>query len=185
MEQEPRPITLAGVIAAYEVELRRFVLGRIGNQVEADDLLQELWYQLTRTLAQQPLTEVRAWLYRVARNLLIDRYRKPSPLWLEELLHPEEGSTMDQALWLASDDSPEAAYWQDQVWEALTVALDHLPLKQREVFVRNELEGTTLREIAEQQGEPLKTIISRKGYAVRRLREELRDFFEDLEDEVD
>ncbi len=175
---------LHALIEAQREPLSRFVRARVSRPEEAEDLLQEVWYQLSRTWLTQPLDDARAWLYRVARNQLIDHYRKRSALWLEEYLTQWDEDGAYALDWLQADATdPELALWQSQFWEAFYQALDSLPEAQREVFLRHELEGLTLREIAEQSGTPLKTIISRKGYAVRRLRILLEDFWEEMTEE--
>jgi len=161
-------------IQQYEAELAAFIRSRVGRNEDADDLLQEVWYQLSKALQQTAIKNVRAWVYRVARNKIIDLYRKQSPEGLEDLFfdEEEEESYAMESL-MISDESPEVTYVQDQFWEALYEALDGLPEKQRQVFIQNELEGMTMREIAENEGVGLKTIISRKTYAIRVLRQQL------------
>jgi RNA polymerase sigma factor (sigma-70 family) len=168
----------------YGEELSRFLHARVSPSAEADELWQELWYRWARTAQQQPLQDERAWLYRVARHLVIDHYRRRAPLWLEEWLLDDEEDTadLDRSPLQVTDASPEELFWQAQFWEALYEGLETLPGKQREVFVQHEFDGLTLREIAEARGDPLKTIISRKGYAMRRLRDHLQAFFDDLAD---
>jgi RNA polymerase sigma factor (sigma-70 family) len=174
----------ATAVDRYTDELTRFLRSRLSDPMAVEDLLQELWYRWTRTVQQQSLQDERAWLYRVARHLIIDHYRRSAPLWLEEWLLDDEDESpeLDRSPILAADASPEELLWQAQFWEALYEGLEALPPKQREVFVQNEFDGLTLREIAEAQHAPLKTIISRKGYAMRRLREHLQAFFDDLEE---
>lgn len=165
-------------MVAYGEELLGFIQGRMGYGEEAEDLLQEAWYRMGKALEQEVIAQPRAWLYRVVRNLIIDHYRRvaadPILPWPEE--DPEEPafSPADE------DPGPDQVFWAKEFWEAFYEALEALPTAQREVFVQNEFEGLTLREIAEQSGTSLKTIISRKGYAVRRLRGELGDWFADL-----
>ncbi|RMG65778.1 MAG: RNA polymerase sigma factor [Bacteroidetes bacterium] len=178
-EPDPRSI-----LKTYQGPLRRFVQQRVASIAEAEDILQEVWYQYARL--SQPITNLKAWLFRVARNQIIDSYRKKSPDWLEDYLWEGEEGISD---FLISPGGPEEDYLRAQFWEGLYEALDALPDAQREVFLQHELEGLTLREIAEQQGAPLKTIISRKGYAVRQLRVALADVFaewvDDFPEEVD
>ena len=158
-------------MVAYGEELLGFIRGRVGHGEEAEDLLQEAWYRMGKALERDRIAQPRAWLYRVVRNLIIDHYRRvaadPTLPWPEE--DPEEPafSPADE------DPGPDQVFWAKEFWEAFYEALEALPTAQREVFVQNEFEGLTLREIAEQSGTNLKTIISRKGYAVRRLRGEL------------
>ena len=111
-----------------------------------------------------------AWLYRSARNRVIDTYRKIQPLNLNEI---EAESFQD-------DESPEDEVYREEFFDQLEAALNELPGKQRVVFMRNEIEGVTLREIAEEENENLKTIISRKRYAVTRLRAALGDYYEEF-----
>ena len=153
--------------AAYATELREFVRTRVPAR-ELDDLLQEIWASLATTLETQQIDQPRAWLYRVARNRITDLYRtqagRPALQDVTDYELPDETPTNTDPATLSDD---------------ITAALDLLPPKQREVFVRNELDGETLREIAADLGVPLKTVISRKGYARARLRDLLRETYED------
>jgi RNA polymerase sigma factor (sigma-70 family) len=167
------------IIREYEVALRAFIQSRVGSSTTTDDVLQEVWYQFSKRdikTIQQP----KAWLYQVARTKIIDHYRKKLPEWLEDYL--EEEQEYDTVDFLTDFHTPEDAYWQEEFWDAFYEALDRLPDNQRLVFVQNELEELTLREIAEQTNTNLKTIISRKGYAVKRLREQLQYLFDDYYD---
>lgn len=169
------------LFATYRDPLWQFIRARVGRHEDAEDILQEVWYQLSRT--QDALTQPKAWLYRVARNQIIDRYRRQSMLWLEDLLGEMSEELADEPVsapvWSSPPDTPEDALWRSEFWEVLYEALDGLPAAQREVFLRNEWEGSTLREIAEQTDTNLKTVISRKGYAVRQLRKRLADWFDE------
>ena len=151
--------------AAHSAALREFVLTRVPAP-EVDDLLQEVWASFATALNKQNIVQPRAWLYRVTRNRITDLYRSRGtrPEFLD--ITPE----------LATAPPPPG---EEEVWEHVEAALEALPPTQREVFVRNELGGETLREIAEELGVSLKTVISRKGYARRRLQELLRDTYED------
>ncbi|SEP76017.1 RNA polymerase sigma factor [Neolewinella agarilytica] len=156
---------------AYEAhagELEAFARSRVGD-LAAEDLLQELWSAFATALEVEEILQPRAWLYRVLRNRITDEYRtaarRPAFVDLDEEFDVEE----------ESDGFPDP----DDTWESIEEAFDLLPPDQREVFVRNELDGETLREIAEDLGLPLKTIISRKGYARRRLQDLLREVYDD------
>lgn len=175
---------LQAIIHEFNAPLGAFIRSRVNDPGLAEDLLQEVWMQLSRTFQDQPPRHISGWLYQVARNKVIDAYRKKTPEWLEEYLMDEEGeiSLLQEAI-LEGDEDPGLAFVQDQFWESFYEALEALPPAQREVFVKNELEGMTLREIAEASGENLKTIISRKGYAVRTLREHLLLFVEEFLEE--
>ncbi len=178
--------TITHIVGEFEIPLRGFILARIGSREETEDMLQEIWLQLSKALAQNELDSPKAWLYRVARNKIIDHYRRKPVDWLEEyLLGDEDAEDYEEDERFAVAEEAEELLFQEQFWEELYEALDELPDKQREVFVRNEIEGITLREIAEDSQENLKTIISRKRYAVLTLRDRLRFLFEDWIGEID
>lgn len=151
----------------YGPELESFVRSRVGSEA-ADDLLQEVWAALASALEAETISDPRAWLYRVARNRITDDFRlagrRPAFLDLNE-----DFDTAEEAGFLGDPD---------ELWEEIEAALEQVPPDQREVFVRNELDGETLREIADDLGLPLKTVISRKGYARRRLQDLLQEVYE-------
>ncbi|MEM9983583.1 MAG: RNA polymerase sigma factor [Bacteroidota bacterium] len=172
--------SVAHLIQLYESELRHFIQSRIGGAEDAKDLLQEVWFQLSKTHKKTKIKTPRAWLYRVTRNKIIDHYRRQAPETWGDLLFDDQAAEE----WLEdfeSDEDPELMLQQNQFWEALYEALDGLPEKQREVYVLNELQGLTLQQIADQTGNGLKTIISRKTYAIRTLRERLVWLLEEFE----
>ena len=152
--------------AAYHEALANFVAARVAPW-EVEDVLQDLWAAYATALERRPpILQPRAWLYRVARNRIADLYRagehNPEPL-------PEEPDYFDDPDWFEEDAMP---------MDAVRAALAELPRTQREVFERNVLGGETLREIAEELGVSIKTVISRKGYARKRLRQLLaKDFY--------
>lgn len=170
--------SIDAIIENLSSEFKGFIKSRVANPRDAEDILQEVWLQFSAAWAKQNIKQPRAWLYRVIRNKIIDLYRKKSPEWLEDYLYEEsEEYQFEAETEIEGMEQPEVLYLQEQFWEELYEALDALPSAQREVFLLNELEGHTLREIADQKGEKLKTIISRKGYAMRSLREKLVDIF--------
>lgn len=152
----------------YGPELESFVRSRVGSG-DAEDLLQEVWAAFSAVLADEDIAEPRAWLYRVARNRITDGYRQAArrPAF--------------QDLTEAIDTAEEASLQgdPDELWEEIEAALELVPPDQREIFVRNEIDGETLREIADDLGLPLKTVISRKGYARRRLQDLLQEVYEE------
>ncbi|MEM6769346.1 MAG: RNA polymerase sigma factor [Bacteroidota bacterium] len=154
--------------AAYADELAAFVAARVDAD-EAQDLLQEVWASLAISLDDQIIENPRAWLYRITRNRITDHYRKVNGRPAFQDLTPDLDAEATYS------DYPDP----DEAWEEIDAALEALPEAQREVFVRNELDGETLREIAEDLSLPLKTVISRKGYARQRLRAQLRELYED------
>lgn len=156
-------------IDSFDETLRGFVRSRQSSDEEVDDIVQDVWYGFVRTLSRGSIIEnPEAWLYRSARNRIIDAYRKIKPTADSEI-------TIDD---LVNDSSPEADLDEEEFFNLLEAALEELPENQKHVFLRNEVDGITLREIAEEEGENLKTIISRKRYAVTRLRAALGDYYE-------
>ena len=173
-------INTQDIIDEFEGPLSAFIRSRVNSPVDAEDLLQEVWLQLSKNKKLEEVKSISGWLYQVARNKIIDHYRKMSPDLLDDFLWEGDQEEMYGEMYLpATDEDPELILFQDQFWETLYQALEELPEKQREVFVLNELDGFTMREIAEQNDENLKTILSRKRYAVMFLRERLRLMFEE------
>lgn len=168
-------------VRTYGRQLFGFIRGRVPTDEDAEDILQDVWYQLSNQPEVEAIESVSGWLYRVARNRITDWFRKKKPESLEDYGYEDENGDWNISEVLLMDSfTPEDEYLRELFWEALFAALDELPEKQREVFVLNELEDMTLQEIADQNGENLKTIISRKGYAVKHLHKRLEDMYKDL-----
>jgi len=164
--------------------LMRFIRVRVSSEAEAEDVMQDVWQQLVTTLDAGAIEQVGAWLYTVARNRIIDRYRKPKMASLEALADDAEASAFDFAdFFLRDDNTPRTEHLRAQFWEKLHAALAELPEDQRQVFVWHELEALSFQDIAELTGDNVNTLISRKRYAVLHLRkrlEPLRDEFRSL-----
>lgn len=129
----------------------------------------------------EPIEDLTAWLFTVARNKVIDWYRKRRPAPLPQVSSEDEGFPGLEDILFDPADGPDRAYWRSAVWSELAEALDELPAEQREVFVAHELEGMSFKEIARRTGEPMSTLLSRKRYAVLFLRERLQDLYDELE----
>jgi len=170
-------------VKEYGKRLFGFIRNRVNTNEDAEDILQDVWYQLT-LLDNGPVEQLGAWLYRVAQNKIIDRYRKQKPEALEDFtFEDEEGSISFKEILLSDDsDDSETVYMKKLFWEELLSALSDLPEPQRKIFVMNELEDKTFQEIADESGENIKTLISRKRYAVIYLRERLRALYEEILD---
>lgn len=165
----------------YGKQLFRFVRGRVRSTEDAEDIMQEVWYQLSNLADVDTIDSVSGWLYRVARNRIIDRSRKKTTDSLDDYgPEGEDGEWRLPEMLLADPQTPEDEYLRNLFWDELMEALEELPEKQREVFVLNELEDITLQEIADRTGENLKTIISRKRYAVLHLRERLSGLYNEM-----
>lgn len=171
------PSTLVQVVRDYGTRLFRFIRGRVRSDEDAEDILQEVWYQLSRAVNLEEIEQMSGWLYRVARNKITDRYRKQQPELLED--YSEAGFGLSEIL-LAEETDPDTHELQELFWQELFLALEELPENQRHVFVANELEGQTLQQIADETGEKLKTVISRKGYAVKHLRRRLAALYDEF-----
>lgn len=173
--------TLTGAVRDYGRRLFRFIRGRVPSDADAEDLLQDVWYQLSRVLDTGPVEQMGAWLFRVARNKVTDRYRRRRTDSLDAFVYEDEDGALDlRDLLLAEPDTPESEYLRELFWEELFAALDELPENQRNVFVWNELEDETFQQIADRTGENIKTLISRKRYAVLHLRERLATFYREF-----
>jgi RNA polymerase sigma factor (sigma-70 family) len=169
-------------IKEYGKRLFGFIRGRVSSDEDAEDVLQDVWYQLSNAVNLGEIEQMSGWLHQVARNKITDRHRKKTPELLDDMeWEDENGDFSFKEILLANDaDNPETQYLRDVFWKELFAALDELPEKQRQVFIWNEMEDLTLQQIADQTGENLKTIISRKGYAVKHLRTRLQDLYTEL-----
>lgn len=180
---ENRSFNLSETVKKYGAQLLGFIRGRVKLLEDAEDILQDVWYQLGNLADPGEIESISGWLYRVARNKITDRYRRQQSELLDDFLYEdEEGGGLSLRDVLLADDSsdPELSFFKETFWLTFREALDELPEKQRSVFIRNELEDKTLQEIADEEGEPLKTIISRKGYAVKHLRKRLSALYQEL-----
>ena len=173
--------TILSTVRRYGSNLFRFIRGRVRSEEEAEDILQDVWVQLSRLSNLEEVESISAWLYQVARNRITDTYRKKNTESLEELAFEDEDGNLDfKEILLSDSQSPEDAFFKEIFWDALMQALDELPENQRQVFVWNELEDLTLQEIADKTNQNLKTIISRKRYAVQHLRQRLQALYDEL-----
>jgi len=174
---------LRNTVNEYGQRLFRFIRGRVSTNADAEDISQEVWYQLSRVVDLDSIEQVSGWLYRVARNRITDNYRKKKNEALEDYAYENEDGTLNfRAILMADTLSPEEADLKEVFWAELFEALDELPQNQKDVFVWNELEDQTFQEISDRTGVNIKTLISRKRYAVQHLRTRLEglylEFFE-------
>ncbi|MBN9296772.1 MAG: sigma-70 family RNA polymerase sigma factor [Filimonas sp.] len=168
------------VINAYSKRLLGFIRKRVSNEADAEDILQDVFFQFVDN--SQPIEQLTAWLFTVARNRITDSQRKQKPDLLEDTLGTgeEDGSLAWTELLLDNEADPESQYLRSLIWEELDRALNELPEEQRQVFVWNELENIPFKEIAEKTGVAINTLISRKRYAVLHLRERLQTLRDEL-----
>jgi len=173
--------TITQSIKAYSKRLFSFIKQRVNSNEDAEDILQDVFYQFAGNT--EPIEQVTSWLFTVARNKIIDRYRKQQ-LPLIDDLQPASSADEESFDWKdlvpANNDSPETAYLRNLFWEELQLALDELPAEQRDAFIQNEMEGTAFKDISEATGVSVATLISRKRYAVLFLRERLQVLKDEL-----
>lgn len=174
--------TLTDSIKQYGSQIAGFIRSKVNNSEDAKDILQDVWYQFSRITNMDEIENISGWLYNVSRNRITDSYRKRKPESIEDFTAEDDDGQFyfKDILLLDDSNNPELALFKEVFWDALLKALDELPEKQREVFLLNEMEDLTLQEIADQTGDKLKTIISRKGYAVKHLRKRLNYLYNDL-----
>ena len=174
-----RQQNIKNAVQNYGKQLFKFIRSRVKSDADAEDILQDVWYQLSSIIDVQPIEQISAWLYRVSRNRILDKQRKKTPESLESLAYQDEDGEMfyPEAV-LSVLINPESELEQKGLHEAIFKALDELPNEQRLVFIWNELDGLTFQQIAEITGENVKTLISRKRYAVAYLRERLQKLYD-------
>lgn len=165
----------------YGRRLFYFIRGRVNTDEDAEDILQDVWYQFSNLVNTEPVEQVSGWLFRVARNRIIDKYRKQQTTSLEEeLFGDDEDDPGFRKILLADSSTPETEQLRNLFWQQLFTALDELPEEQKQVFVWNELEDISFNEISERTGEKINTLISRKRYAVLHLRKRLEQLYKEI-----
>lgn len=176
--------SIASTIRNYGAQIAGFIRSKVSNNDEAQDILQDVWYQLSRLTSLDEIENMSGWLHRVSRNRITDFYRKRKPMSLEKMTDSDGDSnfSLKEVLLMDTSNDPELEVFKELFWDEFQKALDELPDKQREVFVWNELEDRTLQEIADELEISVKTVISRKGYAVKYLRGRLEYLYNELND---
>jgi len=169
-------------VREYGKHLFYFIRGRVNTDEDAEDILQDVWYQFSNVLESEPIEQTSAWLFRVARNRIIDKYRKHKNASLEEEMFndDEEGNFNFREILFTADSTPESEHLRSLFWQQLFLALGELPEEQRQVFIWNELEDIAFNEIAKRTGEKINTLISRKRYAVLHLRKRLKQLYKEI-----
>jgi RNA polymerase sigma factor (sigma-70 family) len=177
LEQDQR---ISEVVKREGSRLRNFIRRRVADPRDAEDVLQDVFYKLVEAnRLLMPIDHLTGWLFRVARNRITDLFRKKKPeLFSDAAIEDEEGEGLQIEDLLPSPDAgPEALYFRNLLLDELELALDELPEEQREVFVAHELEGRSFKELAEETGVSVNTLLSRKRYAVLHLRERLQSIY--------
>ena len=179
-EQDQR---ISAAVEKEQSRLRNFIRRHVPDPGDAEDILQDVLYELVEAYRlMKPIEQAGAWLFRVARNRITDRFRKKKAMLVSDLAQVEEDGEMSslEELLPSPDAGPEAAYARSLLLEELEDALEELPDEQREVFIAHEFEGRSFKELAAESGVSVNTLLSRKHYAVLYLRERLREIYDDL-----
>jgi RNA polymerase sigma factor (sigma-70 family) len=179
-EQDQR---ISDVIEREQSRLRNFIRLRVRDARDAEDILQDVFSELVEAnRLLMPIEHVTGWLFRVARNRITDLFRKKQLVSFSEIGAAEEDDELLQLedLLPSPDAGPEARYARHVLLDELELAIDELPVEQREVFVAHELEGRSFKEMAAETGVSVNTLLSRKRYAVRRLRGRLQAIYDEL-----
>jgi RNA polymerase sigma factor (sigma-70 family) len=166
---------MSDVVDRERSRLRSFIRRRVPDPADAEDVLQDVLSRLIEANEMLvPIEHVTGWLYRVARNRIADLFRARRPERFSELALPDDELAFEELL-PSPDDGPDAMLERQLLLEALEVAINELPREQREVFITHELEGKSFKQISQATGVSVNTLLSRKHYAVLRLREALQD----------
>jgi RNA polymerase sigma factor (sigma-70 family) len=182
-EQDQR---ISEVVKREQSRLRNFIRRRVPDPRDAEDILQDVFYKLVEAnRLLMPIEHVTGWLFRVARNRITDFFRKRTPESFSDLAVAGGEDEDDDLLQLeellpSPDAGPEALYARNVLLDELELAVDELPEEQRAVFVAHELEGRSFKEIARETGVSVNTPLSRKHYAVLRLRRRLQSIYDEL-----
>jgi RNA polymerase sigma factor (sigma-70 family) len=167
-------------------KLLGFIRSRVSSVEEAEDILQDVFFQFVSGLETiESLDRVTSWLYSVARNKIIDRYRRdasrPQRTDFEWITGKEDDVPLTlQDILPDLDNTPESTLLREAIWDEITDALAELPADQREIFIQNEMEEKSFREIADETGISINTLLSRKRYAILALRKRLQRFYDDV-----
>src|SRR2546426_5109248 len=179
LEQDRR---ISEVVKREESRLRNFIRRRVPDPLDAEDILQEVFYELVEAnRLLMPIDHVAGWLFRVARNRITDLFRKKKPVASSDVaVEDEDGELLRIEDLLPSPDAgPEALYFRNVLLDELEFALGELPAEQREVFVAHELDGHSFKEMAAETGVSVNTLLSRKRYAMLHLRERLQSVYDE------
>jgi RNA polymerase sigma factor (sigma-70 family) len=172
--------SITAIVKSYSRRLMGFIRKRVATEADAEDILQDVFYQLLGN--KEPIDQITAWLFTVARNKITDRSRKKQTVPMDGLFFEGEDGEPVEWMEILMDNSsnPETLYLRTLFRETLKEALDELPEEQKQAFILNEMDSIPFKQIADETGIPVNTLISRKRYAVLHLRTKLADLHEAL-----
>jgi RNA polymerase sigma factor (sigma-70 family) len=172
---------ISDVVTREQSRLRNFIRRRVPDPRDAEDVLQEVFSELVEAnRLLMPIEHVTGWLFRVARNRITDLFRKKQPERFGDVRNEDDELLRFEELLPSPDAGPEAIYLRQVMFDELELAIAELPPEQREVFVAHEIEGRSFKQIAEETGVSINTLLSRKRYAVLHLRERLHDVYDEF-----
>jgi len=180
MSEQDRQIS--EIVTEERSRLRNFIRRRVPDSADVEDILQEVFFELVEAnRLLMPIDHVTGWLFRVARNRIIDLFRKRKPASLSDAVEGEHGELLRiEELLPSADAGPAALYVRRVLLDELELALEELPAEQREVFIAHELEGRSFKELSAESGVNINTLLARKRYAVLHLRERLRGIYDEF-----
>jgi RNA polymerase sigma factor (sigma-70 family) len=176
-------LRISEIVRREQARLRNFIRRRVADPIDAEDVLQDVFQRLVEAnRLLMPIDHVTGWLFRVARNRITDLFRKKAPERFSDIVSRGEDGELAplEDLLPSADAGPDALYVRQLLLDELELALDELPQDQRDVFVAHELEGRSFKEIAAETGVNVNTLLSRKHYAVVRLRQRLQTIYDEL-----
>jgi RNA polymerase sigma factor (sigma-70 family) len=174
-------LRISQVVKREQSRLRHFIRRRVPDPRDAEDILQDVFYELVEANRMlMPIEHVTGWLFRVARNRITDLFRKKKPVSLSDSVTDHEERLQLEDLLPSPDAGPEALYARNVLLDELELAIAELPEEQREVFVAHELEGRSFKEMAAESGVSVNTLLSRKRYAVLHLRARLQSIYDEF-----
>lgn len=187
MNEQAEKANVEELVKKHQPQLKSFIRKRVSSKEDAEDILQDVFYQLIKTVEStaNPIEQVAAWLYRVARNTIINKGKKKHEEEFPTTGYNEDGDILkdfSEILFNNDNPTPETEYLRSLVWLEFEAALDELPAEQKEIFELTELDGLSVKEISKSLNVSVNTLLSRKHYAVKFLRKRLEKLYKDILD---
>jgi RNA polymerase sigma factor (sigma-70 family) len=173
---------ISDIFRKEQGRLRSFVRKRVADEGDVEDILQDVFYELVEAYRlMKPVEQAGAWLFRVARNRIVDLFRRKRPVSLQNQASPDDSDPLTlEDLLPSAEAGPDAAFARRLLWEEIEDAIEELPEEQRDVFIAHEIDGRSFKELSAETGVSVNTLLSRKRYAVLHLRERLKAVYEEI-----